>query len=104
MVLLFKKNSNWFACPIYFTSGLLLTNSAFLFDVGSVWCQPSDIQFRRFLSKFAMHGGRAGEQKGKAKAVKTKGCDREHEEHEALVQHYQVGWVGRNYHNDLVQY
>ena len=39
-----------------------------------------------------MHGGRAGEGGlGGGKPVKTVGCDKEHEEHEALVQHYQVG-------------
>ena len=40
-----------------------------------------------------MHGGRAGEGGGGGggKLVKTVGCDKEHEEHEALVKHYQVG-------------
>ena len=43
-----------------------------------------------------MHGGRAsndGKQGGGGgkKAVMTKNCDVEHEEHEALVKHYEVG-------------
>ena len=38
-----------------------------------------------------MHGGRAGDPVvGAGKGVKTIGCDREHEEHEALVEHFQV--------------
>ena len=41
-----------------------------------------------------MHGGRAsnaGISGGGGASKKTKNCDREHEEHEALVKHYQVG-------------
>ena len=41
-----------------------------------------------------MHGGRAGPGGGGGggkKQVMTKGCDVEHEEHESLVKHYQVG-------------
>ena len=42
-----------------------------------------------------MHGGRAsndGKQGGGGgKKVMTKNCDLEHEEHEALVKHYEVG-------------
>ena len=75
-----KKNSNWFACPIYFTSGLLLTNYVFLFDDGPVWNKPSDSQFCRFLSECAMHKGRELERKLGGKPVKTKGFDKEHGE------------------------
>ena len=42
-----------------------------------------------------MHGGRAGDPVvGAGKGVKTIGCDREHEEHEALVEHFQVHTFG----------
>ena len=45
-----------------------------------------------------MHGGRAsnaGLPGGGNKRVKIKNCDKEHEEHEELVKHYEVctGWL-----------